>query len=130
MNCFSKRKVFISLPMSGRKEEEIREDILTAEEWYLDATGTTRDEVWFFNNLDGGKTAVDFERDLAEEHDANWIAPKKEKMGLWYLGIAMNNLAYCDEAIFWGDWKNARGCRMEHEACLEYGIKTIPIYKI
>lgn len=124
-----RRNVFISLPMSGRADEAIIKDIQDAEDRYLRETGLKRHEVRFYNNLDGGKIALKFERDLADEHGANWIAPPDDKMGLWYLGIALNNLAYCDEAIFYGDWRNARGCQVEWEACQKYEIGVLDYSK-
>lgn len=117
-----RKKVFISLPMNGRKEEEIRIDILNAENLYLEKENKRRQDVWFYNNLDGGKNALDFEREMAESEGANLITPEGDKMALWYLGIALTNLAYSDEAIFYGKWKEARGCQIEHEACIKYGI--------
>lgn len=119
---FAKKSVFISLPMSGREDEEIQKDIADAKKQYLMETGLSENDVYFYNNLDGGKTALRFERDLAEEHGANWIAPPEDKMSLWYLGIALNNLAYCDEAIFYGNWQGARGCLVEYDACVRYDI--------
>lgn len=116
------KSVFISLPMSGREDEEIRKDIADAKEQYLMESGLSKSDVYFYNNLDGGKIALRFEKDLAEEHGANWIAPPEDKMSLWYLGIALNNLAYCDEAIFYGDWQEARGCCLEYDACVRYDI--------
>lgn len=117
-----KTKVFISLPMNGRTEEEIRKDILDAEKRYLEKENKQSYEVWFYNNLDGGEKALDFEREMAESEGANLITPEGDKMALWYLGIALTNLAYSDEAIFYGNWKEARGCQIEHEACIKYGI--------
>lgn len=116
------KSVFISLPMSGREDEEIQKDIADAKEQYLMESGLSESDVYFYNNLDGGKTALRFEKDLAEEHGANWIAPPEDKMSLWYIGIALNNLAYCDEAIFYGDWQEARGCILEYDACVRYDI--------
>lgn len=116
------KSVFISLPMSGREDEEIQKDIADAKQQYLMETGLSESDVYFYNNLDGGKTALRFEKDLAEENGANWIAPPEDKMSLWYLGIALNNLAYCDEAIFYGNWQGARGCLVEYDTCVRYDI--------
>lgn len=34
-------------------------------------------------------------------------------------------LSSADVAYFCKDWEKYRGCKMEHTACIEYGIKTI-----
>jgi mRNA degradation ribonuclease J1/J2 len=44
---------------------------------------------------------------------------------LWFLGKSFEILSNADLAYFIGDWKNYRGCCMEHKACEEYGIETI-----
>lgn len=44
---------------------------------------------------------------------------------LWFLGKSFQLLSTADLAYFIGDWKNYRGCKMEHKACEEYGIETM-----
>ena len=51
-------------------------------------------------------------------------APHQAKP-LWFLGKSFEILSNADLAYFIGDWKNYRGCCMEHKACEEYGIETI-----
>ena len=46
--------------------------------------------------------------------------------GLWLLGKSFQFLAKADVAYFADGWENYRGCRMEHNACLKYGVKVIP----
>lgn len=41
---------------------------------------------------------------------------------LEYLARSIKDLATADIAIFIGDWKNYRGCRIEHLCAVEYGI--------
>jgi len=36
-------------------------------------------------------------------------------------------LSEADMVLLIGDWKTARGCRMEYGACKEYGITVIEI---
>ena len=117
-----KTKVFISVPMNGREEKDIRDDLTKARTWYLVRTEKPLEDVWFYDNLDGGKKAMDFEKELAEQEGATLIPPKDDKLSVWYLGIALTNLAYSDEAIFCKGWENARGCQFEHEVCIKYGI--------
>jgi hypothetical protein len=44
---------------------------------------------------------------------------------LWYLGQSFLLLATADVAFFAAGWNEARGCKMEHEACVQYGVKLI-----
>lgn len=51
-------------------------------------------------------------------------APHEAKP-LWFLGKSFEVLSNADVAYFIGAWKAYRGCKMEHEACKNYGIPTI-----
>jgi hypothetical protein len=44
---------------------------------------------------------------------------------LWFLGKSFELLSSADVTYFCKDWEKYRGCKMEHTACIEYGIKTI-----
>lgn len=46
-------------------------------------------------------------------------------VSLWCLAAGLVNMAKCDYVIFLKGWRNARGCRLEHDACEAYGVKTI-----
>lgn len=48
-----------------------------------------------------------------------------DKKPLHYLAKSLEYLAVADVAIFIGDWKNYRGCRIEHECAVEYGIHVL-----
>ena len=48
-----------------------------------------------------------------------------DKKPLHYLAKSLEFLADADVAIFIGDWKNYRGCKIEHECAVEYGIDRI-----
>lgn len=41
---------------------------------------------------------------------------------LWFLGESFKKLSEADVCIFAKGWKRARGCRLEHKACLFYEI--------
>lgn len=51
-------------------------------------------------------------------------APHEAKP-LWFLGKSFEVLSNADVAYFIGAWKAYRGCKMEYEACKNYGIPTI-----
>ena len=44
---------------------------------------------------------------------------------VWYLGKSLQFLSQADIAYFGGDWRNARGCKIEHEVADKYGISII-----
>jgi hypothetical protein len=44
---------------------------------------------------------------------------------LWYLGESIKLLGTADVAYFCKDWEKYRGCTIEHECAVKYGIKCI-----
>ena len=44
---------------------------------------------------------------------------------VYYLGKSIDFLSQADIAYFGGDWRNARGCKIEHEIAKQYGIEII-----
>lgn len=42
-----------------------------------------------------------------------------------FLGESIRKLARVDVLVLWGDWKNARGCLIEREVAIKYGIPVI-----
>lgn len=44
---------------------------------------------------------------------------------LWYLGLSVQKLGEADLVIFASDWREGRGCRVEHAICELYKIPYI-----
>ena len=44
---------------------------------------------------------------------------------VWYLGKSIQFLSQADVVYFGNDWRNARGCKIEYEIAIAYGIKVI-----
>lgn len=44
---------------------------------------------------------------------------------LWFLGKSLELLSTADIAYFAEGWEEARGCVIEHDCCIRYGIDTI-----
>ena len=109
-----KKKVFISVTMSGKEDALIERAIQICKVRYLKAVGKSAKEVEFYDNFHGAKGFF-----------SNSVQPP-----LRYLGYAIYMLADCDEAAFGEGWKSARGCRIEYKVCQEYGIKTYRFGKI
>lgn len=53
------------------------------------------------------------------------VAYEKTENPAFFLGSAISQLAHCDAAYFATGWEEARGCKIEHDVCTEYGIKII-----
>ena len=60
-----------------------------------------------------------------------WYSPEKmNKRGvvqipLCFLAKSLENMSLCHAAYFCKGWKNARGCRIEHETAKAYGLTII-----
>lgn len=103
-------RLFISQPMRGKTDEEIereREELIAiAKAVYAD-----RGEVEVIDSFFKG-----------------WLnVPAGVKAPLYYLSKSLELLATADVAIFAKDWREARGCRIEHECAKQYGVSTIEL---
>ena len=99
-------KLFISVPMSGRSNKDIKnhiEDIKNAANRYFVKT-----EVKFVDN---------FECDFEPERCVDLKHPR-----IGYLAEAVKKLAYCDGVIFGNGYMLSKGCRVEYSIAEEYGL--------
>ena len=44
---------------------------------------------------------------------------------LCYLAKSLENMSLCHAAYFCKGWENARGCKIEHDAAIAYGLRII-----
>lgn len=95
-------KLFISQPMRDKTDEQIEKERNDAIEHVKKVLG---EDVEVIDSFFKGAP-----------HDAK---------SLWFLGKSFELLSTADMAVFIGDWYKYRGCKMEYEACEEYGIETI-----
>ena len=96
------KKLFISQPMRGKTDEEIlavREKAIKAAEKLIGEPVEVIDS--FFQS-----------------------APVGAKP-LWFIGKSLEFLSDADIAYLAKDWQKARGCKIEHERAVEYGIPRI-----
>lgn len=93
-------RVFISQPMNGKNDEEILRE---------------RDEA-----IKEIKKNIS---DDIEVIDSFFQSSPTDARPLWFLGKSLELLSTADIAYFCRGWDLARGCRIEHQCCLEYGIK-------
>ncbi len=94
------KKLFISQPMRGRSDEEILKE---RESLIEKAKQKFNDEVEFLNSH-------------FSDYNGN---------ALEFLGKSIELLGKADVALFGAGWENARGCRIEHICCEEYGIEIV-----
>jgi hypothetical protein len=47
------------------------------------------------------------------------------KIALFWLGVSLQNMAECDAVYFCKGWDHARGCLIEHEAAMAYGLEVL-----
>lgn len=96
------KKLFISQPMKGKADEEIKAERKLAIEKAQEVVGEEVEVIdSFFENA---------------PHDAR---------PLWLLGKYLELMAAADVVYFAKGWENARGCKIEHECAIQYGINCI-----
>lgn len=91
-------KVFISQPMAGKTEEQIK--------------------------LEREKLTEEFTSLNYEVIDSVFKDFSKDKSPIYYLAKSIELLDKADIVVFMNGWDKARGCRIEYEVAKEYG-KTI-----
>lgn len=99
-------RVFISQKMNGLSEEEILK---------------TREEAIRYAKFVIGLAP----EDKFEIIDSYFTCYSEDASPLFFLGKALELLSTADVCVFVGNWETARGCRIEHECCLEYGISRV-----
>ena len=87
------KRVFVSVPMTGRHVEDIQADIEKAQKEYCKKHPNER--VWFVHAY-------------SNEDIGGYVHPE-----LYYLGKAIQKMGICDEVIYAGDIGLSRGCQVE-----------------
>lgn len=103
------KKAMLSQPMAGKTDEEIiitREKAIAAltERGYHVVNTLFTDE-WY-------STEKMQERGVVQ-------------IPLCFLAKSFENMSLCHAAYFCRGWENARGCRIEHDAAVAYGLEII-----
>lgn len=104
------KKLFISQPMRGKTDEEI---LAVRAQAVQSAERVLGEEVKVIDSFFKGAA----------------VPPTVLSRPLWFLGKSLKLLAGADVAYFADGWEDARGCRIEHECAVEYGITTIEDYR-
>ena len=100
------KKLFISQPMGGLTEEEI---LKAREEIRARAEHAIGEPVELIDSF-----IKDYPKEIINK-----------SIPLWCLGKSIQLLSQADIAYFGDNWRNARGCKIEHEVARTYGIKII-----
>jgi len=103
------KKAMLSQPMAGKTDAEIvatRERAVAA----LESAGYTVVNTLFTDDW--------YSPDAMKERGVVQIP-------LCFLAKSLENMSLCHAAYFCKGWENARGCRIEHEAAIAYGLEVI-----
>lgn len=96
------KKLFISQPMSDKTDEEI---LAKREEIVRDVKKLIGEDV--------------------EVIDSFFKDAPHEAKPLWFLGKSLELLSTADCVYFGEGWKDYRGCKIEHECAVQYGIDIV-----
>ena len=103
------KKAMLSQPMAGKTNEEIvatREKAISAlEEKGYEVVNTLFTDEWY-------------SKDAMTERGVVLIP-------LCFLAKSLENMSLCHAAYFCKGWENARGCRIEHETAVAYGLEIL-----
>lgn len=103
------KKAMLSQPMAGKTDEEIietREKAMKAlKKKGYEVVNTLFTDEWYSNEAMKGRGVV--------------------QIPLCFLAKSLENMSLCHAAYFCKGWENARGCRIEHDAAVAYGLDII-----
>jgi hypothetical protein len=106
---FFMKKAMISQPMAGKTEEEIVETreraIKALKEKGYEIVNTLFTDEWY-------------SKEKMEERGVVQIP-------LCFLAKSLENMSLCHTAYFCKGWESARGCKIEHDAAIAYGLEII-----
>lgn len=95
-------KVMISQPMYGKSEKQIRD------ERNIIIKKFAKQEIEVVD------TIFDIDIKMSTKH-----------IGVFYLGLSIEEMSKVDAVYFMKGWQSARGCRIERQIAEEYGIKIL-----
>ena len=102
-------KAMLSQPMAGKTDEEIRKTrekaIKALKERGYEIVNTLFTDEWYSQEIMKERGVV--------------------QIPLCFLAKSLENMSLCHAAYFCKGWENARGCRIEHDAALAYGLDVI-----
>lgn len=104
-----KKKAMLSQPMAGRTEQEIvavrNRAVAELERRGYEVVNTLFTDEWYSSEKMAERGVV--------------------QIPLCFLAKSLENMSLCHAAFFCLGWQNARGCRIEHDAAVAYGLEVI-----
>ena len=102
-------KAMLSQPMAGKTDEEIaatrEKAIAVLRDKGYEVVNTLFTDEWYSKEAMKSRGVV--------------------QIPLCFLAKSLENMSLCHAAYFCKGWENARGCKIEHETALAYGLKII-----
>lgn len=102
-------KAMLSQPMAGKTQEEIvatrEKAIADLKERGYEIVNTLFTDEWYSHKSMDERGVV--------------------QIPLCFLAKSLENMSLCHAAYFCHGWEKARGCRIEHEAAVAYGLTII-----
>lgn len=102
-------RAMISQPMAGKTDKEIEEDrnraIAVLNSKGCDVINTLFTDEWY----------------SVENMKKRGVV----QISLCFLAKSLENMSLCDTVYFVKGWENARGCKIEHDAAVAYGLEII-----
>jgi len=103
------RKAMLSQPMNGKTDSEIEQTrdraIKFLERYGFEVINTLFTDEWY--------------------SDESMTARGVEQIGLCFLAKSLESMSLCHAAYFCKGWEKARGCKIEHDAAIAYGLMVI-----
>ena len=102
-------KAMLSQPMAGKSEEEIRatreKAIKALEKRNYEIVNTPFTDEWYSSDKMKERGVV--------------------QIPLCFLAKSLENMSLCHAVYFCKGWEQARGCRIEHDAAVAYGLTLL-----
>lgn len=103
------KKAMLSQPMAGKTDEEIKETreraIKALEACGYEIVNTLFTDEWYSD----------------EQMQKRGVL----QIPLCFLAKSLENMSLCHAAYFCKGWEQARGCKLEHDAAVAYGLDII-----
>lgn len=99
------KRIFISQPMRGRSDKEIEEERLQILQLMKEVEGPD----------------ISLMPSFFKGRDREMLKPMR------MLGMALELLSDADIAVFAPGWELGRGCKIEHECAIQYGIRIVDL---
>jgi len=106
---FTMKKAMLSQPMNGKSDEEIvatrEKAIKFLEEKGFEIINTLFTDAWYHKEAMETRGVI--------------------QIPLCFLAQALDTMSRCHAIYFCKDWEKFRGCKIEHDAAIAYGLEVL-----